>query len=84
MAPPDSEAGDRSWDQYRRLILSELERMNATIEAINRKIETFRQEDIASIRTDIALLKFQAAMWGAGAGIVFSGLVALASKFLGH
>jgi hypothetical protein len=80
MPPPD----DASWEQYRRLILAELERINTAVESINRKIEQFRQDDIASIKTDIALLKFQAAMWGAGAGIVFGGLATVTLKFVVH
>jgi hypothetical protein len=78
---PD-DAGDRSWEGYRRLILTELERINSAVEAINKKIEQFRQDDIAQIRTDIALLKFQAAMWGGAAGLLFSSVVALAFKFV--
>lgn len=75
-------AADRTWGEYRRLILSELERINSAVEKVNTKIEMFRQDDIAQIKTDIALLKFQAAMWGAGAGIVFSVAVTLALKFV--
>jgi hypothetical protein len=81
MAPSDSN-GDRDWGAYKRLVLSELERISQAIEAVNVKIEKFRQDDIAQIKTDIALLKFQAAMWGAGAGILFSALVTLATRFL--
>lgn len=73
---------DRSWGEYRRLILSELERITRNIGEINEKIERFRQEDLSEIKTDIALLKFQAAMWGAGAGAVFTAVITFAPKLL--
>lgn len=69
--------GGRGWEGYRRLILSELERINGNIGNINEKIERFRQEDISNLKTDIALLKFQAATYGAVAGVVFSAIVSV-------
>lgn len=77
--PPDSQD---TWEQYRKLILAELDRINIAVEAINRKIEQFRQEDISAIKTDIALLKFQAGLWGAGAGVIFSLIMTLLLKFI--
>jgi hypothetical protein len=66
--PPD----DGEWGSYRKFVVEELRRINDAIEKITLKIEQFRQDDIAQIRSDIALLKFQAGLWGAGAGIIFS------------
>ncbi len=77
--PPDSQD---TWEQYRNLILAEIARINTAVEAINRKIEQFRQEDISEIKTDIALLKFQAGLWGAGAGVIFSLIMTLLLKFI--
>jgi hypothetical protein len=81
MAPP-SENGDRTWGEYRRLILNELERINKSIDDVNTKIERFRQDDLSQIKTDIALLKFQAALWGALASAVVSGVIAFVFKLL--
>jgi hypothetical protein len=68
--------GERTtWDEYRRLILSELERITRDIGFINEKIERVRQEDLAKIKLDLALLKFQSALYGSIAGIMFSSLV---------
>lgn len=75
--PEGEQAG---WGEYRRLILSELERITRDIGAINEKLERFRQDDISQIKTDIALLKFQAAMWGAIAGTGISVGAAFLSK----
>jgi hypothetical protein len=63
MAPrPDD--NDESWGAYRRLIVAELDRLNATMESIIAKT--------VQIQQDVALLKFQAAMWGAGAGALLT------------
>jgi hypothetical protein len=78
--PPD-DPSERSWGEYRRFVVEELRRLGDRLDNVVEKIERFRQDDIAQIRTDIALLKFQAAMWGAGAGILFSGLITLIVKF---
>jgi serine/threonine protein kinase HipA of HipAB toxin-antitoxin module len=66
---------DAGWMEYRRLILSELERVGREISLINAKIDRFRQEDLAQIKTDLALLKFQAGAWGAGGGILFGAIM---------
>ena len=70
------------WGEYRRLILAELERISNDIRALNEKVERFRQEDVSKMKTDIALLKLQAALWGAVAGIVSTGMVSIAIKLI--
>lgn len=84
MAPPEDSGGveQRGWGEYRRHILFELERIGGDIRTINEKIERFRQEDLSQIKTDIALLKFQAAMYGAVAATIISGAVTLLFKFV--
>jgi len=67
----ESETG---WRDYRRFVVEELRRINATISAITDKIERFRQDDIAQLKTDIALLKFQAGIFGALGGTIFGTL----------
>jgi hypothetical protein len=69
--PGDNGSG---WESYQRYVIEELKRINNAVGVITDKIEKFRQEDIAQLKTDIALLKFQAAMYGAAAGIVFGGV----------
>jgi hypothetical protein len=65
---------DTGWRDYRRFVVEELRRINITISAITEKIERFRQDDIAQLKTDIALLKFQAGMFGALGGTIFGAL----------
>lgn len=72
-----NDTGEIGWIEYRRLILSELDRVGKEIRAIHEKVDAFRVNDLATIKTDIALLKFQAGLWGAIGGTLF-GAVATA------
>ena len=51
-----------SWSEYRRLVLSELERLNEGIEVL--------KKEIAAARRDIAILQVKAGVWGFMAGLV--------------
>lgn len=68
-----------SWGEYRRLILSELERIGRDIETINKKLDGLRQDDLAQVRVDIAMLQVKSGVWGALSGLV----VALGAALLG-
>jgi hypothetical protein len=77
-----AESERTTWEEYRRLVLSELERITRDIGFINEKIERVRQEDLAKIKLDLALLKFQSALYGSIAGVVFSGFVTFLFRLL--
>lgn len=70
------------WLEYRRYVLLELERMGRVINAISEKVDKVRLDDLSVIKTDIALLKFQAALWGSLGGIIFGTIVTIVTKFL--
>ncbi len=74
--------GPESWLEYRKLILSEQQRMNDTLSMLNDKIDRLRIEDIGKIKGEIILLKFQAAMWGGAAGTALTAIFALATRFI--
>lgn len=76
----DSGIRRRDWLEYRQYVLAELQRLGRFIASINDKVDRLRVEDLAAFKTDIALLKFQAAMWGAAGGIVFGAIVTLILK----
>ena len=80
--PQQPAPGLDDWTEYRRLILSELQRISGDTDAINVKLERIRTDDLWKIKTDIALLKFQAAMWGALGGSVLSVATAFVMKLL--
>jgi hypothetical protein len=77
-----AESERTTWEEDRRLVLSELERITRDIGFINEKIERVRQEDLAKIKLDLALLKFQSALYGSIAGVVFSGFVTFLFRLL--
>jgi len=77
----DGQDGD-TFREYKRLIINELERIARDMRDLNDRIEQFRREDVAQMRTDIAVLKFQAALWGSVAGLVTTGLITLAVRFI--
>lgn len=69
-------SGDNGgWREYKRLIVSEVSRHDGWL----RSLET----RVGDVRTELRVLQAKAAMWGAGAGLVAAGLVALALKALG-
>jgi hypothetical protein len=69
--------GDYGWDVNRKLILDSIDRLRDELAAIKSKLDQFRQDDIAQIRTEIALLKVKSSMWGAAMGAATGIAVAL-------
>lgn len=47
---------DNGWVEYRKLVLSELERLNTSVEGL--------RDDLNNIRNDITALKIKAGFWG--------------------
>lgn len=68
------------WNEYRRAILGQLDEISNDIENVNQKVDNIRTVDLVQIRIDIALLKFQAAMWGALSGLVVGSIITLVAK----
>jgi hypothetical protein len=50
------------WLEYRKLILSELERVSRELRDLNQKV--------SDIHTEIAMLKVKSGLWGALAGAI--------------
>lgn len=74
--------GDRTWGEYRRLVLAELENLRKDVGGLSDKVERFRAEDLAQIKQDITLLKFQAAAWGVLASAVISIIVGIIVRYV--
>ncbi len=74
----------QDWSEYRRFVLQELERINKVISQMSDKVERLRIEDLSSLKTELALLKFQAGLWGAGGGMVFAAIVNAVLRFWIH
>lgn len=72
-----------NWGEYRRLILSELERIGRDLEVLNDKLDKFRQDEISKIKIDVAMLKVKAGVWGMLGGLMVAVSAALMSRFGG-
>ena len=55
---------DDGWIENRKLISRELERLGEDLSAIREHISKIRQDELSSLRTDIALLKLKSSLWG--------------------
>ena len=76
--------GDKGWNAYRRLILSEFARINKSVDLINTKLERFHAEEIGQLKVDIAMLQVKSGMWGAAAGLAVAIGGALVKYVSGH
>jgi len=76
------------WGEYRKLILAELERLARSIGDIDRKMDLFRNDEVAKIRKEIsdfeiklATLKttvdLKSGVWGAIGGMIPAVIAAL-------
>jgi hypothetical protein len=61
---------DGDWGEYRRLILQELQRLHDGITDVKTRIDVLHASDLASIKSEIAVLKFKAGVWGLVAGAI--------------
>lgn len=65
------------WSEYKLLVLDQLEGLKAQVRQLESKMDSFRADDIANVKVEIALLKQKAAVWGAISGLIPSALAAL-------
>jgi hypothetical protein len=64
------------WNEYKLLVLDQLEGLKNQVRDLEKKMDTFRADDIATVKVEIALLKQKAAAWGAISGLIPSALAA--------
>jgi len=64
---------ENDWNEWSKYVLNELKRHN--------KVQEKMQSDIASIKTDIALLKLKSGLWGLAGGAIPVG-IAIATRFI--
>ncbi len=67
------------WGQYRKLILSELQRISQDLKDLGSRLDTFRDAELSQIKIDVAMLKVKAGVWGGMSGL----LVAIAAILVG-
>lgn len=68
-----SEAGLEGWGEYKKLVLRELERLEASVADVGRKVDGLQAVNartLAELSVEIAMLKVKAGVWGAVAGAI--------------
>lgn len=65
------------WNEYKLLVLDQLTRVSNQVLDLERKMDSFRADDIANVKVEIALLKQKAGLWGAVAGLIPGAIAAL-------
>jgi hypothetical protein len=67
-------SNDNGWNEWEKKVLSDLQRLTDGQEKTNDKLDDFITDDFskfrAEVRTEIALLKMKAGVWGAAAGVI--------------
>jgi hypothetical protein len=71
-----------SWTEYRRLILAELQRINAAVAEVDHKVDRMRSDDISQLKVEVAMLQVKAGVWGGAAGLLIT-LAAVLLKYVG-
>lgn len=67
-----SEGDEKSWFEYRQLILSELRRINQSLGELDAKIDRLRTDEISKLKVDVAMLQVKSGMWGALGGVAIA------------
>jgi hypothetical protein len=65
-----TDGGD--WDEYRKLVLSELRRLEAAVEGM--------RDEVQQLKVEVARLNVKAGMWGALAGVVTAAVAVLLQR----
>lgn len=73
------------WNSYRRLVLSELSRIDRTLGEMNAKLADAmdaKGSEIRVLQVEVATIKTQVAAWGAIAGIIGAGVIEALLRFV--
>lgn len=81
MSPPSPRLD--TWLEYRQLILTSIETLNAAILQVNTKLDLLRHDDISKLKVEVAMLQVRASIFGGLAGAVGGALLgALIAKLV--
>ncbi len=76
--PRDGDDDNQPWNTYRRLVLSELTRIDRSISEMNRKLDEaigVKGAEIRRLEVELSAIKTQIAIWGSIAGLVGAGMI---------
>ncbi len=61
---------DGSWDSYRRLVVSEFDRLSKAIETMDNKLDQILNGKVSKLEVRLGMLEVKVMLIGAGASIV--------------
>jgi hypothetical protein len=83
-APNDKDDSPEGWLYYRKLIVQQLSDLRADMDKQQKSITQIREEDLATFRVELALLKLKNSIWSVLLGGLSGLLVAIATVLLHH
>jgi hypothetical protein len=70
------------WGYYRRQVLKDLDAIANDMRSLADRFDELSRTELSKIKTELALLKFQAGIWGAVAGLLGTFIVSVLSRFI--
>jgi hypothetical protein len=70
------------WGYYRRQVLKDLDAIAQDMRSLADRFDELSRTELSKIKTELALLKFQAGIWGACAGLLGTFVVSVLSRFI--
>lgn len=58
------------WSEYRKLVISELERLGRMIAVVDSKVDALNTSEISQLKVEVAMLKVRCAIIGAVFGTI--------------
>lgn len=80
-----SDDDNQPWNSYRRLVLSELARIDRSLGEMNQRLAEAldaKSNEIRTLQVDMATMKTQVAAWGAVAGVLGAGVIEVFLRFV--
>lgn len=75
------------WNEYQRLVLAELKRLDRAVQDVSDEVKTVREEiesrwseRITQIKVEVAILQTKCTLYGAIAGVLAAGAIQLAIR----
>lgn len=81
----DDEKRLESWNEYRKLVLMQLETLQVSADSVVVRLEQYRvsnEKDLADIRIELALLKFKTSVWSGIIGAVSAAIITIGALLL--
>lgn len=72
------------WSRFERVIVYRLDKLDESLVGVRQELHDIRNDEIARLKVDIAMLKVKSGLWGAAAGFIPAALVVAYVLLGGH